>query len=352
MNWITSAIEMLSLINSNDALNDATELRHRLEQDGYLFFRRLIEPDRLWDLRKEMLEVMQSCGWILPGTHLMDGITVDGVQCTEGDLEYSHVYHQVYKLQSFHEVAHCPEVMSTVETIRGCQMLPQPQKVARLWFPKFTDHTTPTHQDFVHFQGSSDNLTCWSPIGDCPHELGGLAILKGSHKVNRVLNHHFSLGAGSLHVDPTEHVELGDQWLTTDYQAGDTLVFPALTVHKALPNLTEDRLRISLDNRYQRVSEPIAEHMLGPHLNSIQPITWEQVYEAWSNDELKYYWKKHNLTVLPRITDYLDQGFEEAIALAKSGDPQAQLHLRRTLLKAEKTEQSLRAAKILKTLKT
>ena len=37
-------------------------------------------------------------------------------------------------------------------------MIPQPQKVARLWFPKFTEHTTPIHQDFVHFQGCHENL--------------------------------------------------------------------------------------------------------------------------------------------------------------------------------------------------
>ena len=348
MNWIFSVNEGLSqLAESNDAINDAVELGRRLTQDGYLFFRKLIEPDRLWDLRREMLEVMQAHGWISPGTHLMDGITVDGIQCTEGDLEYSVVYHQVYKLQAFHEIAHCNEVMSTVERIRGCQMLAQPQKVARLWFPKFTDHTTPIHQDFVHFQGSNDNLTCWSPIGDCPQELGVLAVLKGSHKVNQVLQHHFSLGAGNLNLDPNDHTELGNQWLTTDYRAGDTLVFPALTVHKALPNLTGDRLRVSLDNRYQRVSEPIAEHMLGPHLNSIRPITWDEVYENWSDDQFKYYWEKHDLSVLPRITEYLDKGFKEAVVLAKSGDIKAQLHLKRAVLKDPQSDQGLRAAKIL-----
>ena len=36
----------------------------------------------------------------------------------------------------------------------------------------------------------------WSPVGECPIELGPLAVLPGSHKIGRVREHHFSLGAG------------------------------------------------------------------------------------------------------------------------------------------------------------
>ena len=56
-------------------------------------------------------------------------------------------------------------------------VFPHPAKIARIWFPQFTEHTTPVHQDFVHFQGSFDTYTCWAPVGECPIELGGLAML-------------------------------------------------------------------------------------------------------------------------------------------------------------------------------
>ena len=308
---------------SNDIHDDTITLRSRLDEDGYLFFRKLIDPNRLLNLRREMLTVMQAGGWLVDGTDLIDGIADPAARSTEGDLEYTNVYHEVYKLQSFHEIGHCHEVMELLERIRGCRMMSQPQKIARLWFPKFTQHTTPTHQDFVHFQGTHDNLTCWSPVGDCPIELGGLAVLPGSQKVNRVLEHHFSLGAGSLHVDPAVHDELSGQWHTTNYQIGDTLIFPALTVHRALPNLTEDRLRISLDNRYQRAEDPIAEHMLNPHLSSMSPLSWDEVYKGWDSNEFQYYWKKHNTPVLPKITEYLDKAFDEAVDLFRSGDDRA-----------------------------
>ncbi len=342
-----SSNELTELRVSSDAIADAAELRKRLNEDGYLFFRRLLDPDRLWDLRRHMLSVMQAGGWLVAGTDPMDGIADPSARSTEGDPEYTDVYHRVYRLEAFHTMAHCSEVMDALERIRGCRMMSQPQKVARLWFPQFTEHTTPTHQDFVHFQGSYDNLTCWSPVGNCPVELGGLAVLRGSHKVDCVLDHHFSLGAGSLHVDPAEHSSLGAEWHTTDYEVGDTLIFPALTIHKALPNLTEDRLRVSLDNRYQRVGDPIAEHMLNPHLSSMNPLTWEDVYSDWNGDEFQYYWTQSELQVLPKITEYLDQAFDEAVLLAQSGDERAKLHLRRIAIREPRTDQGKMAAAVL-----
>ncbi|MDP6442800.1 MAG: phytanoyl-CoA dioxygenase family protein [Pirellulaceae bacterium] len=346
---MTSA-DIPELRTSNDVLGDADALQSRLDEDGYLFFRRLLDPDRLLDLRGRMLSIMQAGGWLVAGTDPLDGIADPDARSTEGDLEYTDVYHEVYKLQPFHNIAHCSAVTELVERIRGCPMMPQPQKVARLWFPKFTEHTTPIHQDFVHFQGTFDNLTCWSPVGDCPRELGGLAVLRGSHRVARVLDHQFSLGAGSLIVNPDAYDEFGYEWLTTDYEVGDTLVFPALTIHKALPNVTEDRLRVSLDNRYQRVGDPIAEHMLNPHLSSMSPLSWEDVYRDWETDEHQYYWREFDNPVAPKITSYLNKAFDEAIALARGGDERAQLHLRRLAIRDPESEQGRVASGVLESL--
>jgi ectoine hydroxylase-related dioxygenase (phytanoyl-CoA dioxygenase family) len=325
--------ELKELRVSNDAMHDPEELRRRLDEEGYVFFKRLQDPDKLRDLRREMFTVIQQGGWLVAGTDPLDGIANVAAQCTEGDLGYTDVYHKVYALESFHRSAHWPEVMTMMETLMGRPVMAQPQKVARIWFPKYTEHTTPIHQDFVHFQGSFDNLTCWAPVGDCPIELGGLAVLPGSHKVNQVLDHHFSLGAGGLYVDTDQdaktHKELDVAWHTTDYEIGDSLIFPALTVHKALPNYTEDRLRVSLDNRYQAIGDPIAEHMLQPHLSLNIKFTWEDVYANWQSDDLQYYWKAYDNPVVPRDTSYAEKGFAEAVELAKRGDERAQLQLRR-----------------------
>ncbi len=337
--------EIKPLRISNDAMDDPAELQHRIAEEGYLFFKRLQNPDKMRALRREMMSTIQRVGWLIAGTDPMDGIADVTKQCTEGDNAYSAGYAEVYKLEAFHRAGHWPEVTSMVEKIMGRPIMAHPQKIARIWFPHYTEHTTPTHQDFVHFQGSYANLTCWAPVGDCPIELGGLAVIPGSHKVNRVLDHHFSLGAGGLSVDEQEHDEIDPVWYSTDYEIGDTLIFPALTIHKALPNDTEDKLRLSLDNRYQAVGDPIAEHMLDPHGPSA--LQWEQVYPNWQADDLKYYWKQFDNPVVARDMSYADKGFAEALVLAKAGHAQAIYRLRRTINNAPGTPAAQAAQAVL-----
>lgn len=325
----TTSHELKQLRISNDAITSPTELQRRIADEGYLFFKQLQNPDKLLDLRYQMMTAIQRAGWLIAGTDPMDAIADVSAQCTEGDNQYSAGYGLAYKLEAFHRSAHWPEVTELIEKIMGKPIMPHPQKVARIWFPKYTEHTTPTHQDFVHFQGSFDNLTLWAPVGDCPIELGGLAVIPGSHKVGRVLEHHFSLGAGSLVVDETEHDEVDPVWHSTDYDVGDTLIFPALTIHKALPNYTEDRLRLSLDNRYQAVGDTIAEHMLEPHGPS--GLTWEEIYATWESDDLKYYWDKYDNPVVSRDMSYSDKGFTQALDLARTGNEHAIYRLKRTV---------------------
>ncbi len=189
---------------SNDCIKDAGELKRRLDDDGYLFFRKLQNRDKLLALRLDMTRVLHAGGWLVPDADPMLGIADVSRRTTEGDLEYNPVYFQIQRLESFHSLPHERELLDVVERIMGKQAIPLPGKKARIWFPRFTEHTTPLHQDFVHYQGSVQTLTCWSPVGDCPIELGPLAVLPGSHKVKKVLPHHFSLGAGGLIIDLNE----------------------------------------------------------------------------------------------------------------------------------------------------
>ena len=55
---------------------------------------------------------------------------------------------------------------------------------------------------------------------------------------------------------------------------GDVLIFHSLAVHKGVSNRS-DKLRMSMDARYQRASDPIAPGSLLPHS---QPNDWESVF--------------------------------------------------------------------------
>ena len=104
---------------SNDAMDDPEELQRRIQDEGYLFFRKLQDPDKLLELRREMLTVIQAGGWLVAGTDPMDGIADISRQCTEGNSEYTDVYHEVYKLEAFHRSGHWPEVIDMMEKVIG-----------------------------------------------------------------------------------------------------------------------------------------------------------------------------------------------------------------------------------------
>ncbi len=311
---------------SNDLLDDGPGLRARMADEGYLFFKGLQDREALLSLRRSTLEILREAGWIRADAPLMDGIAQIEHRCTEGDVKYAATYHKVWKQEAFHTIGHAPEVMEVMGRIMDADVFSHPQKICRIWFPQFTEHTTPVHQDFVHFQGNYETYTCWTPLGDCPMELGGLAVVPGSHKVNKVLDHHFSLGAGQLNVTADAYA---GEWHSNDYEVGDCLMFHSLTLHRALPNETADRLRLSLDNRYTAQGAPVSEHMLTPHLNAHHPIAWEEIYADWQSEEYQFYWQDAALQVVPQDTQYSDKGFNEAVDRAVQGDEAAQLHLLR-----------------------
>ena len=329
---------------SNDALADPAELRRRFEDEGYLFLRKFQDPDKLRQLRLDILETLQRAGdWIVPGSRLEEGRVDPDKAVTEGNREYSEVYAQVQKLRSMHASGHWPEVVDVVGQIIDGPVMPHPMKITRLWFPKYTEHTTPFHQDFVHFQSNLEVISVWTPVGDCPLELGPLAVVEGSHKVGRVVDHHFSLGAGGQKVADPEQRGIPR---CSDFEIGDTLIFGCLMVHGALPNLTEDRLRVSLDNRYQLDGLPVSENQLKPHLVDI--LTWEQVYEDWPEDDpLKYYWRSSQFEVIEQDTRFGEVAFAEALELAEQGDEHALIALKRAVANSPNAESVEKAHKIL-----
>ncbi len=132
-------------------------------------------------------------------------------------------------------------------------------------FPNNTVATTPPHQDFYYIRGSVQTYSCWTPLGACPMSLGGLAVWPGSHKrgfVDHTVESPGAVGGCGVEVDPATAV-----WRSADFEIGDALFFHSYTIHKALPNLSGDRLRISTDNRYQRPNDRIDPGALRPHYN-------------------------------------------------------------------------------------
>ena len=278
---------------SNDLLGDREALRGRLEDEGYLYFQRVIERDRILALRGEILEILAGHGWIAGGDRLADAVAV-GMPVRETDEEYFSAYDDLQRLESFHALAHDGDLLSALRDALGESAFPHPLKVARLVFPSEPEVSTPPHQDFLNNQGSSRLLAAWIPLGDCSMKQGTLAILRGSHRYG-VLPLQFSLGPGNTQATLPNEMRDRLTWVTNDFSAGDVLLFGAFTVHAALNNET-GRMRLSVDFRYQCEGEPASDLVLKPHF---ERSSWEEIYAGWKSDELQYYWHDLDFPVVP-----------------------------------------------------
>jgi ectoine hydroxylase-related dioxygenase (phytanoyl-CoA dioxygenase family) len=200
--------------------------------------------------------VLAEGGWIDAKHHdAMEAIWSGAGPYTEGDSEYMAVYKRVLHLPEFERFADHANFVGLISSLLGAPAAAHKLRIGRITFPNNVAQTTAAHQDFHYIRGTSETYTIWTPVGDCSTELGGLAVLRGSHRAG-FIEHSFNPErkyAGHGLTDEQLPAGEGLQWHTGDFAAGDVLVFHSHTIHKALPNLTKDQLRISTDNRYARV---------------------------------------------------------------------------------------------------
>ena len=284
---------MKPFVESTSISSDGDALRRRADRDGYLFLRDFVDKESILAARRDISAVLQEVGWIDAGTDPFEAFTSHSA-LVSGMPEFSPVYDMVQRLESFHTLAHDTGIFGTVEHLLGSDVLLQPSNIARFIFPSLLEHTTPPHQDFVHIQGTPDVWTAWLPLADCPHSMGGLSVLSGSHKAG-VLPVSRSLGAGGLRT----HLEaIGGEWVSSPFELGDMLFFHSHTVHKGLPNLSGNRLRLSVDYRYQKAADPVMDKVLTPHQGR---LSWEEVYKNWKSDRFQYHWQRFTLKPVPKV---------------------------------------------------
>ncbi len=283
--------DMRPFTDSSALLGQPAALRTRMQQDGYLFLPGLLPTAAVGEVYDAIMAICKACQWVDSEGH------AQGEPRLEGRPEFWEVYDRVQSLESFHALAHRPELLNLIEILVQERPFLQPRNIARISFPNAQHFTTPPHQDYVHIQGTPTVYTSWIPLCACPQELGGVAVLAGSH-VHDILPVHKANGAGGLGID-TDQLAL--PWHTSDYEQGDVLLFHSHTVHKALPNRTPNQLRISVDYRYQGVSGAIVEDGLLPHYNR---LGWEKIYAGWQRPDLQYYWRDLPLKVVPRDRSY------------------------------------------------
>ena len=245
---------MRPLIDSSPLARNLEALRRRAAEDGCLLLRGIPGPEAVTSLRTLILDVAASFGLLLPeeagraAPFVKPGARLTGTGYD--DQRWLALQQAVLGDPHFAAVGDHADLLTVLAGLFGGPVLTRRGDICRVALPHAEHLTTPPHQDHWYTGGSMNLWTVWIPLTDVPLELGPLAVLPGSHV--RGLLPHSGNGAGRQSVGM-----MAEGFAASPLAAGDAILFNCLTVHRALPNVTPDRVRISVDYRYQPADEPI-----------------------------------------------------------------------------------------------
>ncbi len=219
-------------------------LIERAFDDGCVYIPNALPAERLAPLRAVIDRELASRKWVVNGKS--DPKLRFG---RWDDVRWLQFLIDVLGAPEYRELAAAPELLALLRPILGGEPELHVGDVCRLVSPGAVDLTTPPHQDAAYLKDAAGVWTAWMALGDCPRALGPLALLPGTHRDG--LRPHAQVERGGDKVVGTV-VPATAPWRTADLAAGDVILFSSLTVHCALPNVTADRLRVSVDYRYRR----------------------------------------------------------------------------------------------------
>jgi hypothetical protein len=264
--------------SSKDLLEDPVAMRQRLDQDGYLYIPGYLDSDLVDEAREVLIGQLDNLG-LVDRTHPI----------------FDSIAKQPWQGQSFHHLI--DENVPLQQLLHAGRMI---ELYRRLFdfsvrYLDFTwmrvigpGHGTAPHVDSVYMnRGTHQLYTSWTPLMEITPDIGGLTIMPGSHRLDRLKKHYEGdvdtyctnlpnpkpqdvhgwvgpLGDGKLSDHPAKlQSKLGLPWLTAErYGPGDVVVFSIYTVHGSLDNQS-NRIRLSTDSRYQRADEPADERWIG-----------------------------------------------------------------------------------------
>jgi len=293
----TSPDKFGELQDSSPLISDIAACKARMDEQGYLFFRGMLDREVVIEARREIMLKYAIVGEI-------DGINhpaVEGIQQENTFIDKVNLLafnESIRTGLAYNNVIMNARLVSFYERFLGGKVTTFDFKWPRFVRP---GEGCGLHCDVVYVGRGTRNLwSSWIPIGDVTREEGALIILERSHKA-RQLESYWAKDAdrdkiGWLSNDPLAlQDKLGERWLTTDFRAGDVLCFSIYLAHAALDNhSTIKRCRLTSDTRYQLASEPLDERWNGdisnPHGGA--PKAFLPGLGNWNNNkEFEEEWK-------------------------------------------------------------
>lgn len=227
----------------NAMLGDAGAINRFYADNGYLFFRNVLDIGSVERARDEMLEIAaRKYGLVHPGDSLARWTGKPlGDDWFEEDPAFAGISRRLV------EHPRNLEIMGQCLGEPACMV---PNVNYRLYPPG--GPVTGVHQDGFYSPGIDAFRPLWIPLVPLPREVGGLLVAVGQHK----RGYFHNMAPGRRFRVPEGLIDAAS-WATIDYEPGDLLVVHPFSPHAGAPNRS-DRLRVSLDVRVQSAAKPTA----------------------------------------------------------------------------------------------
>ena len=258
------------LRNSSYLLGLAVQLRQRMQEDGYLYLPGFLNSQIVWQSRLEIAEALAVEGALSPKYPVSHCVAKPGLNMSfRPDL--------AAKSPTLQKLLYSNTLIDFFEFFLGGNIRHYDYTWLRAVSPNLGTYP---HCDIVYMGRGTHNLyTVWTPLGDVSEHMGGLMILENSHMLETLKNSYGQRDVdsycqnrtnikwwdGALSKNPVSlRKRYGGRWLTSQFKAGDILIFSMFTVHGSLDNQSP-YIRLSSDSRYQLASEPIDQRWIGKH---------------------------------------------------------------------------------------
>jgi hypothetical protein len=238
-----------------------------LEQDGYLLLRGALPPALVGSARRDVLQRLAAVGEIAEPADAAVATGSSSRAALHRDL--GAFWRGVCEAPALRALSHGPALAGIARAVLGGPAEP----FDFLWLRTMVEgRASPLHLDHVYMnRGTPSLVTAWLPLGDVPLQAGPLVVVEGSHRFEDVCARYRGVDVdrdglpGSFPEDAVAFARArGARLLTTDFRAGDVLLFGMFTLHGSCDNrMGGGRVRLSCDVRWQRAGEPRDDRWFG-----------------------------------------------------------------------------------------
>ncbi len=243
------------------------QLPELLQRDGYVLLRNALDKGAVMAARADVLQRLAAVGEIAQPAAA--AVTTGTSRRAELHPDLGAFWRGVCESPALRVLTHGPAMAEISSALLGGPTKP----FDFLWLRTMLEgRASPLHFDHVYMnRGSANVVTAWVPLGDVPLEAGPLVVVEGSNRFDDVITRYRGVDVdrdglpGSFPEDAVAFAASRDtRLLTTDFRAGDVILFDMFTLHGSCDNrMGGGRVRLSCDVRWQLAGEPEDDRWFG-----------------------------------------------------------------------------------------